>query len=272
MKFIIAPLVVVVLLAGTADRIPHLMRGNAKTKAVDLSQIGMKVDLPSSWAPNGSMIKTTVGEFHRQVYEKVYTKPDSNRVIVGSIGYSAFSVDSTLLPDLAAYQAHEFKIEMYGYYGWYKRWLWSQGKRQFRESYEVFFLDRMSDLQGNPTYEWIEYEVLKNSDPRKAIKDAFAVEFKWRPKSTEIEMQAQLYYLTEGARCYRIQVGGTHLNFEENRDTYAEVMRSIGFIIVLLNCYSTLCISRKCLLVQCCKVMKMNLRVFFLRQRAPRTT
>ena len=218
MKLVIASALIAIFVFG------------ANLDPVDLSEIGMTVEIPESWSPNGSMIQTTAGEFYRQVYEKTYSKPDSNRIVVGSMGYSAYAIDSTMLPDLAAYQSHQFNIEMYGYYGWYKRWLWAQGKRQFSESYDVFFLERLSDLQGNPTYEWLEHEVLADSDARKVLKDAFAIEFKWKPKNSEVAMQAQLYYIVEGPRCFRIQIGGTQLNFDENRATYEEVLGSIGFL------------------------------------------
>ena len=197
---------------------------------VDLSEIGLTLQLPSTWQPNGQLVKTTAADYHRHVYSKPYEKPDSLRVVAGFAGFAAFSVDSTLLPSANAYSSHEMRIEMFSYYGWYKRWLWSQGKSKFRESPEEYFEHRMSDLQGNPQYVWVEHEILGDSDPRKVIEGAFAIEYEWQPKASPIEVKGQQYYVVVGERCYRFQIEGSSLHFEENRPLYEDILRQLQYL------------------------------------------
>ena len=204
-----------------------LQPGVEETERIELDEIRVSFELPAQWNPNGAMIKTTVGQFKQQTTGAPYEKPDRNDVAAGVIGYTSFSVDSTLLPAAEAYEFHELGIEMYGYYDWYQRWLWSQGKRKLTESAEAYFEERMKDLQGTPKYEWLDVEMLPQGDTRKVIEDAYAFEYAWQPTGTEIPMKGQIYFVVSGNRCYRLRIEGVQQHFEKHIPMYNGILQSM---------------------------------------------
>lgn len=199
-------------------------------KSIDLSEIGLHMKIPETWESNGAMIKRTLGEYHREVLEEPYQKSDSSKLLIGYAGFSGLEVDSTLLPDASAYASHQLNVEMHGHYGWYRRWLWSQGKRRFRESFRDFFEERIDGTMGYTGFEQLELEELDESDPRMIINDAFAFEYEWRPESIDVTFKGQMYFIVKGDRAYRLQVEGVGRYYEQHRPTYDEVLRSIEFV------------------------------------------
>ncbi len=190
--------------------------GSTETKEVDHSDIGISLEIPVSWDSTYYNMLTKQGYYGTM--GKAYEEPDSNDIHVAFLSYQEIEIDSTLLPAAEAFDFHSLNIRMFGYHGWYKRWLWSQGKASLMSQSSAFSEKKVEEFVSS------NEEVLADDDPRKIIKDAHAIEYEFKKAPPHVGSKGQIYWFVRNERCYRIAIEGVSTYYEENRAMYNDVL------------------------------------------------
>lgn len=189
-------------------------------QAVDLSEIGITFTLPDTWRQNGPMLKQTWSDYYLASGQEG-DHPDGDELVFGFNTYIHHYVDSTLLPAPEAYRMHFLTIRMEGYYSWFRRWLWSMGKRSLWEDIPVV---------TRAGVEILKQEVLAGDDPRNVIDGAYGIEYEIMPETAIVPTKGRMFFVTRGTRCYLIALESDLIHYEEYRPTHDAVLRSMAFV------------------------------------------
>lgn len=190
------------------------------TQRLEYEDLGIVLEIPDTWENTFYDMLTKRGKY-AQMGEK-YEGADSLSIMQAFLHFQELEVDSTLLPAVEAYDFHNLSIKINGSYGWYDRWLWSQGKTSLFEHFTT--LTGMAEAEE---FTVINEEVLSGDDGRKIIKEAYAIEYEYKKKEAQAASKGQIYWVVRGERCYRIQLEGVSLHYEENRQMYEAVLASM---------------------------------------------
>ena len=212
MHFTLYPLVLFILGATSIQK--DVLR------ELDFQEMGVQLTVPEGWEENHVFGVTR--KAHYEMIGEAYSKPDSASLAHGLLYFFDFTVDSTALPAPEAYDYSALFIEMHGYFGKYRRWLWANGRKSLFQKAAVL-KSSVNDI------EYQHVKVLKDGDARKIFNGVYAVEVSHKKKEAEVGSISQVYFIVKGDRCFRIAIEGTENKFEENRALYNQILASIRF-------------------------------------------
>jgi hypothetical protein len=185
---------------------------------IDYSAIGLTFEVPAGWEEMGPLILISKAEYARR-RGTTYAGADSNAAIYGHGLLVTSRVDSSMLPDPAAYVHHIVQVRMEGFHGWYGRFLFSLGRKSLLQPFPFH----------PPDVRWIVEEVLTANDPRNLFPDGYGVAYSYQKSDAPIAIQGQIYYIIRGTRCYQIMVEGVKDHYEATLLEYEAVLRSMRF-------------------------------------------
>ncbi len=187
---------------------------------IDYSAIGLTFEVPAGWEEVGPLMLVSKAEYERKRNNR-YTGADSSAAIYGHGLLVTTRVDSSMLPDPAAYAHRIVQVRMEGFHGWYGRFLFSLGRKSIGQSFPFH----------PPDVRWIEEEVLADTDPRNLFPDGYATAYAYQKTDAPIAIQGQIYYVIRGTRCYQIVIEGVRDHFDANWPVYESVLKSMRFEI-----------------------------------------
>lgn len=186
--------------------------------AVDYSAIGLTFAVPAGWEEVGPLMLVSKADYARRRGTS-YAGADSSAAIYGHGLLVTTRVDSSMLPDPAAYAHHIVQVRMEGFHGWYGRFLFSLGRKSIGQPFPFH----------PPDVRWVEEDVLADTDVRNLFPDGYAIAYAYQKMDAPVAIQGQIYYIIRGKRCYQIVIEGVQDHFDASWPSYEAVLKSMRF-------------------------------------------
>ena len=163
----------------------------------DYAEIGLSFLLPANWEHDG--LNTTTKAAFIKEFGWNYDKPDANDIWNAFGSFSSISIDSTLLPNDAAFEMHKMTIFVNRAQTMYRQWLCKQRRENILDSKPLI----------NNGFALVKEDWVRSVNLPRNLPDASAKSYQYYTGEVYLLTQGHVYTFIHQDKCYEIKIEST---------------------------------------------------------------